>query len=366
MRKGAFHYFSLGFLLFIWISLSKESMDGVRQFAVASLGPAWRFSKEVRRYMDDRPHRFWRVDSNHKTKIAQLELENQILRSELEKMNRWLVSEEKMKMQLDLLSRLEKQKERGSSEFLRAFVERRQLHLRSIIQNELLAIPAEVIYRDPSFWSSSLWIDVGEEDNEALGRVVVANNSPVVYGTTLVGLIDYVGEKQSRVRLVTDSALSPSVRSVRGDIQQREMIEHVRSLLKYTKGDDRYAHLESALKQFQETLAIKEDHYLAKGEIHGSNSSLWRSRSASLQGAGFNLYYADCDKSPLNDENILREGDILVTTGLDGVFPPDLKVAVVTQISKRPGGYAYDLQADSLISDMSELQTLFVLSPRGE
>ncbi len=338
-------------------------MDGVRHFAVASLGPAWTFSKKVKRYVEDRPHRFWRDHPEDKVRLAQLELENQILRAELEKMNRWMVSEEKIREQVDLLNQLEKQKDGASSEVSRGFVERRLTHLRSIIQSELMAIPAEIIYRDPSLWSSSLWIDVGEEDNQALGRVVVANNSPVVHGSILVGLVDYVGKKQSRVRLVTDSGLSPSVRCARGGVQERETMAHIHSLLKHITGN---LPLEIELKNLQKSLQPKEDHYLAKGEIHGSSFPLWRSRSSSLRGIGFNLYYKDEDSACFNSESVLQKGDILVTTGLDGVFPPDLKVAVVTAVLRRSGGYAYDLEADSLISDMSELQTLFVLSPRGE
>lgn len=366
MRKEVFAYFSLGICLFSWVSLPKETIDGVRQFTVASLGPAWKFSNQVKRYVEDRPHRFWKERHEDKTRFARVELENQILRSELEKMTRWIASEQRIQEQFDLLSRLEKQKETSLLQASREFAERRLVHLRSIIQSELIAMPSEIIYRDPSFWSSSLWINVGEDDNEAIGRVVVAKNSPVVHGTILVGLIDYVGKKQSRVRLVTDSGLSPSVRCVRGDIQDREIMALIRPLLKHIECEDRYSHLVKDLKSVQESLQTKEDRYLAKGELHGSSFPLWRCRSSSLQGIGFNLHYVDEEGAPPKDTCLLQEGDILVTTGLDGVFPPDLKVAVVTAYSKRSGGYAYDLHADSLISDINELQTLFVLPPRGE
>ena len=52
------------------------------------------------------------------------------------------------------------------------------------------ARPAQVIFRDPTCWSSSLWIDIGEENNLALGQKIIAKNSPVVSGSSLVGIVE--------------------------------------------------------------------------------------------------------------------------------------------------------------------------------
>ena len=167
---------------------------------------------------------------------------------------------------------------------------------------------------------SSLWVNVGEEDNRVLGRGVIAKNSPVVSGGALVGVVDYVGKRQSRVRLITDSGLSPSVCAMRGG-----------------------------------------GNHLAKGELHGSSAPLWRSRSLQLKGIGFHFDSGD------QQGGSLQEGDLLVTTGLDGVFPPDLLVGRVVKVSAtRPGGYAFDIEALAAATNLNDLQTLFVLPPLSD
>src|SRR5258708_1966782 len=72
---------------------------------------------------------------------------------------------------------------------------------------------------------------MNEEENQALGNAIIAKNSPVVLGASLVGVVDFVGKKQSRIRLITDSGLSPSVRAVRGAIQNRELAALLQTVL---------------------------------------------------------------------------------------------------------------------------------------
>lgn len=190
-------------------------------------------------------------------------------------------------------------------------------------------IPAKVIFRSPAAWDSTLWINVGKATNAQLGREVVLHNSPVVVGKSVVGIVDYVGEKQSRVRLITDSGLTPSVRAVR--------------------------------KQGPIT------HKLAKGELHGRSRPLWRSHEHLLRGVGFNYDFAD-EEGPARDlrSPILKNGDLLVTTGLDGVFPPGLQVAHVTKIFPlKEGDYYYELEAHPTAGDLDEFSYMFVLKPLG-
>jgi len=193
-------------------------------------------------------------------------------------------------------------------------------------------IPAKVIFRAPGTWDSSLWINVGKTTNAQLGRVVVAHNSPVVVGKSVIGVIDYVGEKQSRVRLITDSGLTPSVRAVR------------------TQG------------------AVV--HHLAKGELQGSGRPLWRTNEHLLRGIGFNYDFAD-EAGPARDLQgstlpLIQVNDLLVTTGLDGVFPPGLQVAKVTKVLPlREGDYYYELEAKPTANNLDELSYIFVLKPVG-
>lgn len=201
-------------------------------------------------------------------------------------------------------------------------------------------IPAKIIFRSPSSWDSSLWINVGKTTNAKLGRDIVAHNSPIVVGKSVVGVVDYVGENQSRVRLITDSGLTPSVRAVRN----------------------------------QGTVT----HRLAKGELHGSSGPLWRTFKPTLKGVGFNYDFADeygpsrdlQSGSPLDGKGeslpIIKEQDLLVTTGLDGVFPPGLQVARVTKLYPlQEGDYYYELEAKPTAGNLDELSYVFVLKPLG-
>ncbi len=322
MRKGLSpYYIAIAALLFCWINLPVNVSDRLRSFSVASFGPVWEGAQGFRKYLSDRP-KFTKVHKNEK-EFAQLELENAMLRSQIRKFSQWLNDEQRMQDQIALYERFSSQKSE------KPFFERRARHLQNLLQSELMAMPSVVIFRDPASWGSSLWINVGEEDNLVLGKQVIAKNSPVVSGCALVGIVDYVGNKQSRVRLISDSGLSPAVRALR--------------------------------------VSDNAELYLAKGELHGSSSPLWRGRSSTLKGIGFNYDYADEEGSAPKNLPLLKEGDLLVTTGFDGVFPPDLKVGFVKEVKgPKPGGYSYEIEVHPIIDTMSDLEALFVLPPRGD
>ena len=216
--------------------------------------------------------------------------------------------------------------------------------MRKLIDMQLQAVPAKVIFRSSASWNSSLWINVGETTNEELGRIAIAKNDPVLLGTSVVGVVDYVGQNQSRIRLITDAGLTPSVRAKREMTQQPILNEKIQSLillLRKTKGaltttqeqQELIAQLENASEHL-----VENEHplYLAKGELYGSSKPLWRSQRYFLKGTGFNYDFADGEGpardlrtgKPIDNANkepsipILKAGDLLVTTGMDGVFPP--------------------------------------------
>ncbi len=72
-------------------------------------------------------------------------------------------------------------------------------------------IPASVVMRDPSLGSQLLLINRGSEDGVAAGQPVLGA------GSTLVGIVDEVGQNRARVRLLTDrtSSVSAIVQSSR-------------------------------------------------------------------------------------------------------------------------------------------------------
>lgn len=362
-KEAATPFVILAFSLFLWASVPKPIADEIRSFAAASLAPSWKFSRLAKNYLSDRPlGERKEVDSEQ---ILRLQLENQILRTQIERISEWMSSDRRVREQLDVLKGFEKEESRQKEERRRAFFERRSAHLRDLLKWELMAMPAHVIYRDPASWSSSLWINVGEEDNRTLGRTVIAKNSPVVAGTALVGVVDYVGRKQSRVRLITDSGLSPSVRAVRGAAQNREIASLATGLMERLVGEEELVQKLARLKA--KLGAACDEAYLAKGEIHGSSAPFWRARNQSLQGIGFNFDYADEDGASTGEKPILLEGDLLITTGLDGVFPPDLLVGrVVKKSDGKLGGCAFEIEARPAAASLNDLGALFVLPPQGD
>jgi rod shape-determining protein MreC len=206
---------------------------------------------------------------------------------------------------------------------------------------ELDFLPAKIIFRTFSTWNSSFWLNVGSADNLKAQKKIIVQNSPVLIGTSIIGVIDYVGERQSRVRLITDSDLHPSVR-----VRRR---------------------------------SEKKTWFLAKGELHGSNLPLWRSKEQILHGIGFNSDFPDAagpardlrTGQPADSPNapplpIIKIGDLLVTTGLDGVFPAGLDVATVTKIHPlKEGDYYFEIEAKPTAGNLHDLSFVFVIPPIG-
>ena len=355
-------YLILGLTLFAWLNVPESLADRLRSFTVASLSPTWKLAQGEKQYLSDRPELLWkRKRKGDAGEILRLQLENQMLRAQIERAAQWIESEEHIREQVDLFNRIATEKEKALNEEKRAFFQKKARHLRDLLQGELMAMPAQAIYRDPASWSSSLWINVGEEDNQILGRGVIRKNSPVVSGAALVGVIDYVGKSHSRVRLITDSGLAPSVQAVRGAAQDQEAAALVAKLISYLQRREDGKNLVSDLQTLKGNLKASEEQWLAKGELHGSSSPLWRARSLLLKGVGFH-------SDSLNQKGpSLKEGDLLVTTGLDGVFPPGLFVGQVMRVGAlKPGGYAFELEARPVAFQLNNLQSLFVLPPLND
>jgi cell shape-determining protein MreC len=284
------------------------------------------------------------------------------LRGQLDRVYEWLSSEKHLREQIELFRILDKQ---PPSEFLK----RRSIEMKGVLQAQAMNAFARILYRDPSSWSSSCWIDVGEENNLALGQTIIAKNSPVVAGRALIGIVEYVGKRQSRVRLITDSGLKTAVRAVRGSVLEREISLSAKTLLQCLKKHPlmKESSFTSQLAQLYQELPVRfEDGYFAKGEIFGSSAPLQRSLSQKLKGIGFNCDVSD-EEGParnLRETNVLQVGDLLVTSGLDGVFPPGLSVGFVTSIDPlREGSFSYDLQAEPAAGALNDLTALLVLPP---
>lgn len=283
MKKKTFHqYLMILAVLFILLNLSGKSSEILSSATAAIVAPVWGKIHGTNRENQE---------------ILQLRLENQLLQNELTQLKELILFQE----------------------------------------DNTVPIPARVIFRSPSSWNSSLWINLGRSNND-----IIQKNCPVVVGKSVVGVVDYVGKKQSRVRLITDSGLTPSVRSVR-DVHDKTW-------------------------------------YLAKGELHGSSKPLWRTNSHVLKGIGFNYDFPD-EQGPARDLRtgepmehnsdlpplpIIQVDDLLVTTGMDGVFPPNLHVARVTRINLlKEGDYFYEIEAIPTVENLDDLSLVFMLQPIG-
>lgn len=324
--------------LFLWINLPRGAFFALRSIAIKPFC----------------------LPSSEPNETQALRMEVRRLRSQLEKAIRWIQEEKSV---LDCLTM--PQKERAK------FLEKRK-YLCSLLRREAIALPAEVIFRSPNFWSSSFWVNVGERDNQALGFRLVGKNSPVLSKGALVGVVEEVFEEKSLVRLITDSSTFLSVRAYRGSMEACEMGKLLQNLLFYLeKKENLFSSVEEKKRCLEELSKVRknrtfdEEGFWAKGELHGSGFSLWRSRGQTLKGIGFNYCFGDEEGGPypLSDA-IVREKDLLITTGMDGIFPKGIPVATVIKIHPLPKtGYSYELEADPIAKNIDELEYVSILAP---
>lgn len=323
-------YLQLLAVLLLLLSLPRTRCESMQGVTVAILAPTWNQLSTIKQGIK---HLKEETVTNEEgetlyvnEEIQHLQLQNQLLRNEITKLKEFL--------------RQENQLEESSEKPLHHLRE----HEREMIVNkELQSVPAQVIFRSSGSWNTVMWINVGEQHNTQLEKQVIAKNSPVVVGTTVVGVIDYVGNKQSRVRLITDPSLTPSVRAIR-EIDGKTW-------------------------------------YLAKGELKGSFNPQYRTKSNSLAGTGFNYDFSD-HEGPARDLRsgavigresglypplqIILTNDLLITTGMDGVFPPGLSVATVSQVNMlKEGDYYYDIEAVPCCGNLDHLSLVSVLPSQG-
>lgn len=379
-------YWPYIFLLLFYLCIfnaPKVATDRLRSVAVCSFSPLWQALFAIKRqcvYLMTLPcAASEKTPSINAEQVDRLQQENALLHAQLDKVREWLLLDDRVQEQYERLQQLGKiQDVRGE------FFKRRYQELSERLELHLQSIAASVVFREPSTWSSALWIDVGEKQNKIVGKKIISKNSPVLLGTSIVGVVEYVGENRSRIRLITDQKLAPSVRVLRGQEQDRFLIERVDALaLALERREDLFVSREmssgvlSMLSQLRARLQVEcQDLYLAKGEIFGSSSPLWRSRSPILKGVGFNYDFAD-EEGPARDLRtgepygsewkkepiaLLRPGDILVTTGLDGVFPAGYRVAMVVKVQLlKEGASSYEIEAVATAGNLDDISHVTVL-----
>ena len=359
--------------VFLCINLPSAAVSPVRSFVIGGASIGWKgaFSLKDKLFLGARAPVISQATLNH---MEELKRENELLSMQLDHLRQWLVNEDRVEEQLQRLQKLD---EKG--EDLSPFLQRRKEEIRSILLLKSFSLPAKVVYREPCSWSSFLWINVGSRQNKNLGCIVVAKNSPVVVGNTLIGVVEEVEESKAKVRLVTDHRLVPAVRCVRGKKQNHLLLQQIENLVETVqRRPDLFSSEEEsfmALKKIHEMASkVQEEVYLAKGELYGSSLPLWRSKGDLLKGVGFNYDFADAEGpardlhsgagAGTNPISILEEGDLLVTSGLDGIFPRGLEVALVQRVScLQEGAISYQIKAKSLVQNLNEVEVVTVLPP---
>lgn len=367
-RRSTTPYLILVGTILLLLSLPKHVTESLRGSVVAFFSPVWESFTQFKLFTA----RKFDPQITFQEELSKSQLENELLKMELARFNEIFQSELKLQSYLKELE--------TPAEGTMKLTQQRRKQLRELLKIELNAVPARVIYRAPSAWNSTLWINAGQDKG-------LETNSPVVVGDAIIGVIDYVGNRQSRVRLITDSGLTPSVRVVRGSKQQDHLslqLEELEDyLLRHTElfqsQEQKKAilsYLDILQKQFKASVNTLQ---LAKGEIKGSGAPLWRSSGKMLQGVGFNYDFAD-DVGGVRDlrtgklENdwndaeiaLVEPQDLLVTTGMDGVFPPGFKVATVVKVFPlKEGDIAYQLTARPVAKNLDDLSIVYVLRPVG-
>lgn len=380
-RRTQKAYLLLFFSLLALMSIPKESTVNLQGTTVAMLSPAWHHLLAVKSFFTKTTVEQDNQPTASLEEIEKLRLENTLLRQEIVQLKD--VMQQELRLINQMNGAFDDDEMKLSTKNLK---NRHHQELKKLLQMSLDAIPAKVIFRSPDSWNSSFWINVGTTTNEALGNSTIAKNSPVLLGTSVIGVIDYVGKHQSRVRLITDSGLTPSIRTVREGVLSKvldEKFNAIIQLLKKTPSTIMSSEQQKELVSHLELAGSQLSHgekslYLAKGELYGSSKPLWRTQRHQLKGIGFNYDFADGEGpardlrtgAPTSQDSheaalpIIQTGDILVTTGMDGVFPEGLLVAEVTRVYPlKEGDYYYELDALPTAGNLDDLSLVFVIPP---
>jgi cell shape-determining protein MreC len=313
----------------------------------------------------------------HDESKEELKLKNNILESQIAYIHEWISSHNTLEELFKELTELGKSKD--SYLVNQEFFKRRTQSLSAYIQSFSQFALAKVVYKEPFASSSFIWVNLGSSYNDKVGIPVIQKNSPVVSGDCVIGIVEEVFAASSKVRLLTDPKLVISVRAKRGASQTKMLQQKALQLLDAIEllPDFNFAQkreLSNLLIDLASNLKSEgHDKCLAKGEVFGSEYSMLRSFSPELLGVGFNYQFKDEEGEGLElkrtapllrRESIIKKGDLLLTTGMDGLFPKDLKVGQVQEVkSLSIGAFSYQIKAKPIIENINEIEFVQILSP---
>ncbi len=198
---------------------------------------------------------------------------------------------------------------------------------------------APIIARDPGDWASFIWV---EAPNETAAQEWI--EAPAIVGDIAIGMVDFAHHRRCRVRLISDAQLSLSV-TLSAQCEAASQIADQSS--------------EGAVKCPPMV-----------GQVRGLGGALWNSSGTLLIGEGYIPGPTRIEICELTHINILRSkrfapGDLLVTSGLDGIFPKNLRVGVVERVeSDESSNTRYEFSAKSAV-DLHALSEVWILKKGG-
>lgn len=192
-------------------------------------------------------------------------------------------------------------------------------------------VPGRIVLRDTAQWANFVWVQTNCVNDDLLF-------APVVLGDIAIGIVDYVAKNRCRVRLLTNSQMSLSVtcRSDKDGLSKDSIGEND------VKGP-----------------------YLV-GQVKGFGGAIWNNSGTLLLGEGYvpspiKGNYAELARQFQGVKRQFAVGDHLVTSGLDGVFPPNLRVGQVDRVEpNRPGATRYEFGLIGAL-DLQELSEVLIL-----
>ncbi len=364
-------YMFFCFFLVVVLNLPQQLTQGMRSLSISALTTPWNLIHHLRGRLLTRSEGAEAQDAPNDV-VLKLEEENVLLRSQVSSMRHWLISEGYLEKHLRYLLILRNSVPPEDTDTIGQFLKVKTAQLAQRLEREVRSVPAQVIFREPSSWNSVLWVDVGEETNRLHNRIVVGKHSPVIVGGALVGIVENVREHCSSVRLITESRLAISVQALRGGEQDRYALESIEGLVSvieerenlFKDSNSRVVFL-TALQELRKRFqALSVENIVARGEIFGASQPLWRKRGNMLKGVGF-FNPSVLDMATTYSKAPLKSGDLLVTTGIDGVFPQGFRVGTVVAIAPmREGDSAYEIEAKAMIENWENLSEVSVLPPR--